>query len=458
MLERFGSFARWIIFDKRGTGASDRRLPVANLDERVEDLRAVMDDAGVERAFLLGTSEGGPMCLLFAATYPERVDGIIIHGSGAYVTAPADVDADARSQSLARFEYLIKTWGTPQSPMADAFSPSLAGDDDYRRWLERYCRLSATQESCRDLLGMLADFDVRDVLAEIKTPVLVQHRTGDRIVPVRYGREIAATISGATMCEYEGEDHFSFAGDQGWIDDLERFVTGTVQDRPLRPTDTRVTISTLGRFGVQIDGEEVPTSDWGSRIPRQICKRLVAARGWPVTREELFDMLWPDETDVAKLGARLSVQLSTIRRVLGGGVIADRQTVALNLSEVTTDLEALLGAATDDQIVATYAGEFLPEEVDDDWAVGARDQTRATFVAAARRLATISEEHDQHDEAAALARRLIEVDRYDEAAHQLLVNSLLAQGDTSSARRAHQRWATCLADIAITVPPFDGRP
>lgn len=455
MFERFGSFSRWIVFDKRGTGASDRQIPIANLDERVEDLRAVMDHAGVERAFLYGASEGGPMCLLFAATYPNRVDGVIVHGSGAYVVPPASVDAEARAGFLARFDHLIDTWGTPQSPMAEAFSPSLADNEEYRRWLERYCRLSATQESCRDLLNMLVEFDVRDVLAEVKAPVLVQHRTGDRVVAVEYGRALAAAIDGAELREYDSEDHFSFVGDMSWIDDVERFVTGTVKDRPPKPSATKVTISTLARFGVQVDGQEVPTSAWGSRLPRQICKRLVAARGWPVTREELFDMCWPDETDTAKLGARLSVQLSAVRRVLGGGVIADRRAVALNLHEVSTDLETLLESTSDEHTVATYTGEFLPEEVDDDWAIGVRNEARATFTAAVRRLAAIAGDDGRHDDAAALAWRLIEVDRYDETAHQLLVDSLLAAGDTAAARRAHQQWARYLSEIDVTVPPFE---
>ena len=167
MLERFGSFSRWVSFDKRGTGSSDRSIPVASLDERVEDMRAVMDHAEIDRAFLFGVSEGGPMCLLFAATYPDRVDGVILNGTGAYIVPPAEVDAKSRAQILAGFELLTASWGMPEAPMADVFSPSIAGDQEYRSWLARYCRLSASQESCRDLLNMMADFDVRDLLVPI---------------------------------------------------------------------------------------------------------------------------------------------------------------------------------------------------------------------------------------------------------------------------------------------------
>ena len=263
------------------------------------------------------------------------------------------------------------------------------------------------------------------------------------------------TIDGAELREYESDDHFAFVGDLDWVDDIERFVTGSVKNRPPRPSATEVTISTFGRFGVRVDGQEVPTSAWRSRIPRQICKRLVAARGWPVTREELFDICWPDETDTGKLGARLSVQLSAVRRVLGGGVIADRRSVALNLHEVSTDLEILLASTSDEHTVAIYTGEFLPEEVDDDWAIGARHEARATFTAAARRLAGIAGDKGNHDEVAALARRLIEVDRYDETAHELLVDSLLAVGDAAGARHAHQQWSRYLSEIDVTVLPFE---
>lgn len=454
MFERYGSFCRFINHDKRGTGASDRHRGLGGLDERVEDLRAVMDDAEVDRAFLFGASEGGPMCLLFAATYPDRVEGVILNGSGAYIVPPEDVDPEARAAFVGRAAYLADTWGTPESPMADAFSPSLAGDVGYRSWLERYCRLSADRESVRDLLAMIAEVDVREVLADISAPVLVQHRTGDLVVPADNSRVVADAIAGAELVEYTGNDHFSFVGDQTWLDDIERFVTGTVQPRPPRPRSSAAAIRTLGGFGVTIDGQEVPTGAWGSRLPRQLCKRLVAARGWPVTREQLFDLLWPDEADTTKLGARLSVQLSAVRRVLGGGVIADRQMVALNLQEVTTDIEELHRAGDDEQIVAIYAGEFLPEDLGADWTAGTRDEARSRFTAAAHRLAVAASEAGDHLGASGLARRLIDDDRYDEQAHRLNVYALLAAGDTAGARRAHRRWVDHMAEIDIDVPPF----
>ena len=172
------------------------------------------------------------------------------------------------------------------------------------------------------------------------------------------------------------------------MEPLERWVTGTVRARPERPIavdPNAVRVTTLGRFAVHVDGREVETGEWGSRRARTLLKRLVVARGWPVTRDELFALLWPDEVDRNKLGARLSVQLSHVRRVLGGGVVADRETVALDRSYVSSDLDELLASDDDAQIVDLDAGELLPEDRYDDWVTATREQVRSTVVAAIRR-------------------------------------------------------------------------
>ena len=176
MLEQFGSFARWIQFDKRGTGASDRRSQMPGIDERVHDLEAVMTAAGVERSFLYGASEGGPMCLLFAATYPERVQGVILHGAAAYTERP-DLDGDALAERRKGFDAFCALYGTDKSPMVDAFAPSLANDDEFRAWHQRYERVASDRESLRQLLEISLGIDVRDILPQIEAPVLLMHRT-----------------------------------------------------------------------------------------------------------------------------------------------------------------------------------------------------------------------------------------------------------------------------------------
>ncbi len=455
MLQRFGSMGRFVPFDKRGTGASDRRSRVQGIDERVDDLRAVMDDAGIERAFLYGSSEGGPMCLLFAATYPERVDGLIIHGSGPYTLNP-DLEGEELEALRERLVWQCDLWGTADSPFVDSFAPSMAGDDEFRRWHQRYERMAADRESLLELMEISLGVDVRDVLDRIDAPTLVLHRVDDPIIPIAWGREVAEGVRGAEMIELPGGDHYAYAGDMSWMDDLERWLTGTVSARSTELKAQRAPrITTLGRFGVEVNGRPVPTSAWGSKRARQLCKRLVAARGWPVTRDELFELLWPDENDTRRLGARLSVQLSAVRRVLDGGIIADRQTVALDLDHVSTDLEDFFGAADNEAIVAAYPGEFLPEDVYEDWSTGVRDEARARFVTAARRLGAAAAGTGDPDRAAELARRLIETDPYDEQAHRLLVEALVGGGAVREAARAHEAWVTALDELGITVEPFE---
>lgn len=457
MLLHLGSFCTYLHFDKRGTGCSDRRSRVADVDERVDDLRAVMDHAGIERAHLFGSSEGGPMTLLFAATYPDRVDSVVLFGSGASLFPAGMSEAEVADRRALHHAYASR-WGTAASRVAEGFAPSLvASDPSFVDWHRRYERLSASSDSLRDLLELGLHMDVRELLPTLDVPTLVIHRSGDRVVPVERSREVAAAMPNARLHEEPGEDHFAYAGEtEGWLAEFERFVTGRVRSRPTpsvaRP---RVRIRTLGRFDVEVDGEEVPRAAWGSRLARQLCKRLVSARGWPVTRDELFDLLWPDETDRQRLGPRLSVQLSTVRRVLGGGVIADRESVRLDLGEVDTDLEALHRAEGDEAVVTAYRGPFLPDDVYEDWARGTRDEARARFVLAAHRLAETALASGTCDRAVELARRLLEADRHDEAAHRLLVAALLQAGVPREAERAHAAWTAAMQELGLPDPPYD---
>ncbi len=149
------------------------------------------------------------------------------------------------------------------------------------------------------------------------------------------------------------------------------------------------------------------------------------------------------------------MQLSAVRRMLGGGVIADRDTVRLDLDHVSTDLEAFFGTQNDDDIVRLYGGPFLPEDIYEDWSRPIRDETAERFVGAARRLAEAAFASSQFDRASDLARRIVAVDAFDEPAHELLVRSLVANDMVGQARLAHQAWADAMAEIDIPVQPFD---
>lgn len=453
MFVRLGSFSRYVHFDKRGTGVSDRKSLVAGIDERVEDLRAVMDAAHVERAFLFAQSEGGPMALLFAATYPERVSGLVLAGTGAALFPSGFTEQD-RDEQRSRHREFAARWGTSESTAVDLFAPSLADDLEFRTWHQAYERSSASSDSLVDLLGLALYMDAREVLGRIEAPTLVIHRTEDQVVPVELGRELAAMIPNATLFEEPGQDHFAYVGEtEGWLGEMERFVTGTVLPRPAPLVQLPVRISSLGGFGVEVGGELVPSAVWGSRLARQLCKRLVAARGWPVTRDEFFDLFWPDEVDRAKVGARLSVLLSNVRRVLGGGVIADRDTIRLDMNAVTTDVEAVMDTDDDLLVMELYAGEFLPEDRYDDWSSTIRDQVRAKFVEVAWRVVAQSESDGDLDTAVESLYRIVKEDRYSSEAHGQLVGLLIKAGRVGAAKRAHQSWAEAMSELGVDSPP-----
>ncbi len=387
MFERFGAFSTFVHYDKRGTGSSDRSIRVAHVDDRVDELRAVMDAAGVDRAHLYAQSEGGVTTLLFAAAYPHRVQSLIFVGSAARLFPTEQLTPEVRAQQIEVRTDFARRWGTPESRTIEIFAPSQLDNPEFCAWWPRYERLSASSESMRDLLIQMMDADATEVVGEIEAPMLVMHRVDDRSMPVEFGRQLADLGRDATFIELPGEDHYSFLGDtESWLEPMERWVTGTVQERPpAAPPGRGVRVTMLGRFGVTVGGREVETSEWGSRRARTLLKRLVAARGWPVTRDELFDLLWPDETDRARLGARLSVQLSHVRRVLGGGVLADRETISLDRSAVSSDLDELLGTDDDARIIELDTGDFLPEEQFEDWTGPIREQVRTTVAAAIRR-------------------------------------------------------------------------
>lgn len=435
MFEQLGSFSDYVHFDKRGTGASDIAQVVPGIDERVDDLRAVMDHAGIDRAHLFAQSEGGPMALLFAAAYPERALSVVLVGSGATMM-PDEFD---REEQIAIREHFAAVWGTPESLAVPIFVPSRVSDLDFVAWHQRYERLAASSAGLRDLLVQMMDWDVRDVLADLTCPILVLHRRNDPAMPIEVGREVVELAPDATLIELEGSDHFCYIGEREWIDHLERFITGRVTPRaPVVPRPA-VAISTLGRFAVEIDGDELPTGAWGSRRARTLVKRLVAARGWPVRREELADLLWPDEPDPAVWGSRLSVQLSTVRRVLRGGILADRQTVALDLDAVDVDLVRLHALDDDEAVVALHAGPFLPEEAAEGWWRGPHDAALAVARAAGHRLLTAALDAPDPQRATELAHLLLGWDEFDAVAHDGAVEAAVAAGDPAAAAVARAR-------------------
>ena len=226
MLRHLGRFSRLIRFDKRGTGLSDRG-PIPTLEQRMDDVRAVMDAVGVERAALFGISEGGPMSLLFAATYPSRTIALVLYGSYARLAWAPDHPMGRTPADMERvFATMEREWGGPMG--IETWAPSRAGDERYRRWWASYLRQAASPGAALEVSRMNMEIDVRHVLPSIRVPTLILQRTGDRLTAVEQGRYLASTIPGAMYVELPGEDHYPFAGDtNALITEIEEFLTGT---------------------------------------------------------------------------------------------------------------------------------------------------------------------------------------------------------------------------------------
>lgn len=227
-LDRLSSFARLITFDKRGTGLSDRvpdeQLPT--LEERMDDLRAVMDAAGSQRAAVLGVSEGGNLSTLFAATHPQRVSALVISGTYAkriwsedYPWAPTP---EARTRE---YELIAREWGNLMD--IDKYVPSKIGDLAFAQRLAKYFRMSASPGAAVTLLRMNTQIDMRPVLPTIRVPTLILHYIGDHDVNIEEARYIARRIPNAKLVELAGEDHLPWVGDQDvFLDEVQEFLTG----------------------------------------------------------------------------------------------------------------------------------------------------------------------------------------------------------------------------------------
>jgi class 3 adenylate cyclase len=228
-MRRLGSFARIIHFDKRGCGASDHVVGVPTLEERVDDLRAVMDAERVEVAAIGGVSEGGPLCIMFAALYPERTSHLLLsettptfRGGPDYPHFPLP---EVTSQIV---DAWAASWGTPETITVPLMAPSMVGDAQYLRFTNRYERASLTPNDLKAIMRLNLELDTRSVVEALTVPTLVVHRRGDLAVPVANGRWLAEHIKGARYVELAGKDHLPWIGDQdSYLDAMEEFLYGT---------------------------------------------------------------------------------------------------------------------------------------------------------------------------------------------------------------------------------------
>ncbi len=234
-LYRLGTFSRLIRFDKRGTGMSDRPGELPDLETRMGDVAAVMEASRSERAVLFGYSEGGPMAILYAASHPERVHGLVLYSSYARRLWAPDYPWGFRPDERARYAVqLEQDWAWE----ADMRRMCPSADEELTEWWGERCRAAASPGAARALIEMASLIDVRDVLGAVQAPTLVLHRRDDIDVHIEEGRYLAARIPGARLIELEGTDHFVGVDPDQILDPVEEFVRGLGSSTP---TETSLT-------------------------------------------------------------------------------------------------------------------------------------------------------------------------------------------------------------------------
>ncbi len=226
IFERLASFARVILWDKRGTGLSDPVDRVPTLDERVDDLMAVMDAVGSERAAFFGVSEGGPMSLLFAASHPERTTALVLYGASPKFSSSPDWEWGWSADEIAeRLEEIERDWG--DAALISLFGPNQVDNEAVRHAWGRFQRTGASPAMGRAVYEALCELDCREVLSAIGVPTLILHPVGDRVADVRAARHMAQRIPGAQMVEFPSDDHILIMLDpDAIVDEIEQFLTG----------------------------------------------------------------------------------------------------------------------------------------------------------------------------------------------------------------------------------------
>ena len=225
LYRRLASFSRLIIFDKRGTGLSDRDCGIPSLEERIDDVRAVMAAAGSKKASIVGFSEGASMALVFAASYPSLTRSIVLYG--ALCKTP-----DWTPPPPSNLEWVDKYWGAGAT--ATVFAPSLAGDVSHRELTARYERAGASPSAVKSLIRMNEELDVGPIVGSVRTPCLLLHRVGDRACTVEVSRSLARHLPNAKYVELPGDDHALVGDTDRLYDEIEEFLTGS---RPTVPTN-----------------------------------------------------------------------------------------------------------------------------------------------------------------------------------------------------------------------------
>lgn len=282
-LRGLASFSRLILFDKRGTGLSDPvpldRIP--GLEERMDDVRAVMDDIGSERAFLLGHSEGGNMCTLFAASHPERTAGLVLVSTYAKRVWSEDYPwAPTPGERLADIAEIERHFGDPEH-LPDWIAPSRMGDPAFKEWVAKYFRMGSSPRAAAHLLRMNTEMDTTAVLPTISVPTLCIYRCDDQDVKIEEGRWIASRIPDAKLVELPGADHLLNGADVGTlVAEIEEFVTGSRTERDVgRVLATVMITDIVGSTGLAVEMGDSAWADLLQRYRAMVTAEVLRHRG-----------------------------------------------------------------------------------------------------------------------------------------------------------------------------------
>ena len=275
-LRRLGNFSRVIMFDKRGTGLSDQVSELPGMDQRMDDVRAVMDAVGIERAAIFGISEGGSLATLFAATHPERSQALIIYGGFAQFSDW--IPTQEAMESL--FQYIDKSWGSGESWLN--FAPTKEGDLAFQQWWGKFERLGASPGAVKTLMRMNSQIDITEILPSVNVPTLVIHRKDDMVVNVEGGRIFAERIPDAKYVELSGADHLPFVGENSdrILDEMEHFLTGETSTPSVERVLATVVFTDI--VGSTARAEALGDQAWGDLLDlhdKAVRKELERFRG-----------------------------------------------------------------------------------------------------------------------------------------------------------------------------------
>jgi class 3 adenylate cyclase len=265
--ERLASFARLILFDKRGMGLSDR-VRVGTLEERMDDMRAILDAVGTKTTVLMGVSEGGPMSILFAATYPERTRGLVLCGAEVKEETTDDWPwGEATREEFEEamdLERVVARWGKGLG--ADLFAPTRKGDPQLREQFGRLQVQSATPHDAVAFMRMAFEIDVRDVVPTVTAPTLIVHRVGDKICSVENARWLSRNIEGSRYVELPGENHLPFIDGDDILDEIQEFLTGVRE--PVAPDRMLATVLFTDVVGSTDRARELGDRRWRDLLER----------------------------------------------------------------------------------------------------------------------------------------------------------------------------------------------